>query len=167
MFSIRPEGPEDAEAIRRLHDAAFGGPDEARIVDSLRAAGLAMLSLVAVENRVDVVGHVLFSPMTHDGPSNLRVAAMAPVGVDPARQRRGIGSAVIREGLEMLRDSGVDVVCVLGDPAFYRRFGFEVSERLGITPADDVPAWAFQALALRPGIDVAGLNVRHAPQIFA
>jgi putative acetyltransferase len=116
--TIRPERPEDLPAVDRLRRAAFGGDAEARLVDALRGDG-AVLSLVADED--GVVGHLMFSRLEMDG---VRAAALAPVAVAPARQRRGTGSALIRDGLRRLREAGWEAVVVLGEPAYYARFGF-------------------------------------------
>jgi len=115
-------------------------------VDALRDGGYARLSLVAeVENAV--VGHVLFSALTlstdHDA------LALAPVAVVPEYQRRGIGTGLITEGLRVLAAQGHEIVLVLGDPAYYARFGFspELARRL----EHPYPKEAFMALELVPG----------------
>ncbi|MCZ0732816.1 GNAT family N-acetyltransferase [Phreatobacter sp. AB_2022a] len=117
---IRRERPDDVAAIRAVLEAAFPGPEEARLVEELRADGDAAIALVAETGGV-VVGHVMFSPMT--GP--LRALGLAPVAVAPAHQRSGVGGGLIRQGLAEARAAGVQAVFVLGDPAYYRRFGFE------------------------------------------
>lgn len=120
---IRDETKSDLAAIRTVHRLAFAGEGEARLVDALRRSGDAVLSLVAErENRV--VGHVLLSRL--EAP--MRALALAPIGVLPDQQGRGFGSALIRAGLERARREGFDAVFVLGEPAFYRRFGFSVED---------------------------------------
>lgn len=125
---IRPYRAEDAAAVRGVHLRAFDGrEDEARLVGLLHAAGAAPVSLVAeAESGGRVVGHVLFSPARIDGhgPKPL-VAGLAPVGVLPEYQGRGIGSRLIREGLEACRRAGYDAAVVVGEPGYYSRFGFE------------------------------------------
>jgi predicted N-acetyltransferase YhbS len=113
--------------IAAITSAAFGlatqsGGNEAAIVDALREAGALTVSLVA-EEQGRVVGHVAFSPVRVDGAEG-RWFGLGPVSVLPERQRAGIGSALIRAGLERLRASGADGCVVLGDPAYYARFGF-------------------------------------------
>jgi putative acetyltransferase len=130
---IRPEAPEDAAAIRLLTTAAFRGAPhssgtEAAIVDRLREAGALTLSLVASE-RGAVVGHVAFSPVALSG-GEARWFALGPIAVHPARQHQGIGSALAREGLTRLRAAGAGGCVLLGDPAFYGRFGFINDPRL-------------------------------------
>lgn len=117
---IRHERPDDAAAIRAVLEAAFPGPEEARLVEELRADGDAAIALVA-EAGDAVIGHVMFSPMT--GP--LRALGLGPLAVAPAYRRSGIGGRLIRQGLAEARTAGVQAVFVLGDPAYYRRFGFD------------------------------------------
>src|SRR5436190_9240659 len=123
MPTIRHEAAADHEAVRHVNRLAFGGEDEARLVDALRSGGHSRVSLVAeVEGRV--VGHVLFSevPILTDG-GTVAALSLAPMAVLPDFQRRGVGSALVREGLEVCR-AGHRIVVVLGHPAFYPRFGF-------------------------------------------
>lgn len=130
-MQIRTEQPADAEAIRALTTEAFAtaphsSGTEAAIVDALRKAGALTLSLVAVENGEtsgEILGHVAFSPVTIDGAERAWFG-LGPVSVQPPRQRGGIGSELIREGLRRLRDMGADGCVLLGDPAYYGRFGF-------------------------------------------
>jgi putative acetyltransferase len=120
----REERSDDAGAIRQVNDAAFGQDVEGVLVDALRRDGAALLSLVA-EIDGTIVGHVLFSRLTITGPGPGTACALAPVAVAPAVQRQGIGSRLIREGLRILAERGERAVVVLGDPRYYRRFGFE------------------------------------------
>lgn len=119
-YAIRPERPDDREGIRAVHDAAFKGTAESRIVDALRAAGALTISLVALVNDV-IVGHIAFSPVTIDGRD---VGALAPVGVLPSHQHAGIGDALCCRGLETARELGVRACVVLGHASYYPRFGF-------------------------------------------
>jgi putative acetyltransferase len=117
---IRDAKHADSEAIRELIAAAFGRPDEAVLIDRLRSDGACVISLVAVEGDV-IVGHVLFSGVT----APFRALGLGPVSVKPNRQRRGIGSRLIRAGLDYAGEAGWVGVFVLGDPKFYSRFGFD------------------------------------------
>ncbi len=144
---IRPETPADAAAIRRLTDAAFAGAPhaagtEGAIVDALRAEGTLALSLVAEEAGA-VIGHVAFSPVAIGG-ADVGWFGLGPVSVLPGRQRAGIGSRLIRDGLARLRGLGARGCVVLGDPGYYRRFGFENDPRLTFEGA---PAEYFMRLA--------------------
>lgn len=147
--SIRPERTEDAAAIDATVEAAFGRPDEVRLVQGLRAAGAWELSLVALQ-RDRIVGHLGFSAVTVQGAAVPGVVGLAPLAVRPDRQRQGIGTALVQAGLDRLRQAGCRLVVVLGDPAFYRRFGFRPAASLGLTYPGAVPEEAFQALMLSP-----------------
>lgn len=146
---IRSETPEDRKAVRQVHLAAFGRPDEARLVDRLRAEGHHRISLVA-EKDARLVGHVLFSDLCIRTAAG-RVAALclAPLAVRPQHQRRGIGTALVRQGLQSCRCEGHRIVLVVGEPHFYRRFGFSSEPA---RPLDaPFPDEAFMALELVPG----------------
>ncbi|MDQ3695792.1 MAG: N-acetyltransferase [Chloroflexota bacterium] len=127
-MKIRDETPADFTAIRAVVNAAFPGPAEARLVDRLRADGDAVYSLVAVED-VAVVGHVMFSRMT----APVRALGLGPLAVAPGRQRTGIGRRLVHSGLARARDDGWEAVFVLGDPAYYQRFGFTATFAAGFT----------------------------------
>lgn len=161
MPSIRAETASDHATIRDINKAAFEGDDEADLVDQLRSDGAVVASLVAVENG-DVVGHILFSDLsieTADGA--IGAAALAPMAVRPDRQRHGIGSALVRQGLLVCGERGIGAVVVLGHPNYYPRFGFsaELTRNLKAPFSGD----AFMALELTPGILAAGPGtVRYA-----
>ncbi|WP_046120977.1 GNAT family N-acetyltransferase [Ensifer aridi] len=124
---IRPETDGDRETIRQVTEAAFADQPysdqtEAGIIERLRAEGALTLSLVAEEDR-EVIGHIAFSPVTITPPTT-GWYGLGPLSVRPDRQGRGTGSALVRRGLEMLRNSGAAGCVLAGDPAFYGRFGF-------------------------------------------
>jgi putative acetyltransferase len=132
MISIREETQADLASIRTLNELAFGRPEEAKIIDRLRDACDELLSLVAVDGD-EIVGHILFSPVTVRGrTTNALGMGLAPMAVLPDRQRQGIGSAMVRQGLARLARSGCPFVIVLGHAAYYPRFGFERASRHGI-----------------------------------
>lgn len=108
------------DAIHKLVAAAFQRRDEAVLMDNLRSGGACVISLVAVEGD-EIVGHVLFSRLV----APFRALGLGPVSVRPNRQRAGIGSKLIRMGLDHAREGGWQGVFVLGDPKFYSRFGFD------------------------------------------
>ena len=127
-FAIREEGLDDLESIREVNRLAFGQDAESRLVDRLRADGLVVASFVAVEGH-RVIGHVMFSELAIQTDSGIIPgAALAPMAVIPSRQRRGIGSSLVREGLEECRRLGVAVVVVLGHLDYYPRFGFSAEK---------------------------------------
>lgn len=121
---IRAEMPTDLDTIRQINIDAFGQVDEARLVDALRDGDFVRLSLVA-ECEGRVVGHILFSdlPIVTDG-GTIPALALAPMAVIPEFQRQGIGSELIRRGIDLCRAQGHQIVIVLGHPEFYARFGF-------------------------------------------
>jgi putative acetyltransferase len=145
---VRPERPADADAVRRVNDAAFDGPAEGVLVDALRAAGQAVVSLVAEADGL-VVGHVLLSPVTVDDAGD--VLGLGPMAVFPAHQRTGVGTALVGAALAAARARGSAAVVVLGHPAYYPRFGFVPASRFGLSSEYDAPDDAFLALELRPG----------------
>ena len=130
-IQIRRETPEDAAAIRHVLEQAFGGLDEANLVEMLREADKTPISLVATQDG-QLVGHILFSPVTiTTAQASVTSVGLAPVAVLPEFQNRGIGSKLIREGLEQCGKAGYDVVVVLGDHRFYSRFGFSRASAYG------------------------------------
>jgi len=140
MPAMRPENRNDRSTIHGLLTHAFGGTAEAMLVDALRQDGALLVSLVAVEDD-RIVGHVAASPMHSDnGGNRLAAAALAPLAVAPDRQRRGAGSALVVALLDALDRQQVDFVIVLGDPAWYQRFGFERAADTGLRTPFDGPA---------------------------
>src|SRR5206468_7738176 len=123
-IEIRNETPDDGAAIQEIHTRAFGGPTEAKLVQFISERKKALISLIAIRDG-KVVGHILFSRVTiANAPAAFGSVGLAPVAVLPEFQRQGIGSQLIREGLATCRQAGYDAVVVLGDPAYYSRFGF-------------------------------------------
>lgn len=123
---IRAEEPADAAAVRAVNELAFGQPAEADLVDALRAAGKAIVALVAVAGG-RVVGHILFSGVRIEpdaGDAAAVAAGLAPMAVLPELQRRGIGSRLVEEGLVRCRAAGYGASIVLGHPEYYPRFGY-------------------------------------------
>lgn len=163
--TIRDETPADAAAIRALTEAAFrdaphGSGAEAAIVDALRAAGALGLSLVACENG-QITGHAAFSPV-RIGTGEGQWFGLGPISVRADRRRHGIGAALVREGLSRLRRQGAAGAVVLGDPAWYGRFGF-ISD--GALRYGDIPA-AYMQRVLLAGPPPEG-EVRYHPAFDA
>ena len=148
-MEIRPERPADIAAIAALNRAAFETGLEADLVDALRGQAEPIVSLVAEEGGA-IVGHILFTPVTLSGHHDVKVMGLAPMAVLPASQRRGIGSALVRAGLERCRQLPAAAVVVLGHAAYYPRFGFVPASRFGIACEYDVPDDVFMALELEP-----------------
>jgi len=154
MTTIRREQLRDWPAVHAVHAAAFPTDAEARLVDCLRANGRAAISLVADANG-QIVGHILFSPVTIGGQAVAGALGLAPVAVIPSCQRQGIGGELIRAGLAACRDVGCGLVVLLGHPEYYPRFGFQRASQFGLTNeygADE----AFMVLELRHGAIPAG-----------
>jgi putative acetyltransferase len=148
-MSIRPAAPDDAAAIRAVLIAAFPTTAEADLVEALIRHGDATVSLVA-ERAGEVVGHVLLSRMRVSGDGRAcRAVGLGPVGVLPGFQGGGIGAGLIEAALAIARAAGEEFVFLLGEPDYYRRFGFSAE-----TAAPFASPYAgpyFMALALRPG----------------
>ncbi|MGH9410862.1 MAG: GNAT family N-acetyltransferase, partial [Vicinamibacterales bacterium] len=143
---VRRESADDLGAVRAVNEAAFGRPDEANLVDELRHEGAVLGSFVAEENS-HVVGHILFSRiLIETGDESVLSVALAPMAVSPSQQRRGIGSQLVRVGVEWLRTRGERSVLVLGHPRFYQQFGFSTDRAR--TLATPFPPSAFMALEL-------------------
>jgi putative acetyltransferase len=193
--TIRPEEPRDAADIRVVHARAFGRTSEAALVDALRGVTGAISLVAAIADRV--VGHVLFTPVhicdpgsdegrTRVGPGSdggqtgvrpgsdpvaeiaMPAVGLAPMAVVPEHQRQGIGSDLVRAGLNACRAEGHTIVVVLGHPAFYGRFGFITASSKGITCEYQVPAEAFMVRELTAGA-LGGIRgvVRYRPEFGA
>jgi putative acetyltransferase len=148
-MQVRAEQAADIPRIHALNCAAFESPAEARIVDALRGQP-GVISIVAEEDGT-IVGHIMFSPVRLTGADEVRAMALAPMAVAPARQRAGIGSALVLDGLARCRQQGVEALVVVGHPEYYPRFGFSLASGFGITCEFDVPDEVFMALELAPG----------------
>jgi putative acetyltransferase len=141
---------EERSVIRTIYEAAFGDPDEADLVDRLRADGHALISLVA-ELDAGLVGHILFSRMWIRNQTGALVSAvaLAPVAVLPEHQGRGIGGRLVRCGLELLRGRGERIAIVVGHPDYYPRFGFSTEKAQSLE--SPFPAEAFMVIELSAG----------------
>ncbi|MHB1557155.1 MAG: GNAT family N-acetyltransferase [Isosphaeraceae bacterium] len=156
---IRPEEPADASAIRRVLEAAFPTAAEARLVELLRAGGHLTISLVAEGDDGTIVGHVAFSPVVVDGePAEQAGVGLAPLAVLPDHRRQGVGARLVREGLAACEAARLGFVVVLGEPAYYRRFGFDRADRRGLGNEYGTDE-AFMVLELRAGAIPGGGGV--------
>src|SRR5262249_50877185 len=164
---IRPETAADWDAIRHVNRLAFGQDDEARLVDALRDDGYVQVSLVA-ERGGQVVGHILFSDLaiiTEAG--TVPALALAPMAVLPEFQNQGIGSALVRRGLEECRRQGHQIVAVVGHPHFYPRFGFcsKLASALA-SPFGGGDSWMAGGLVPGALAGVVGLG-NHSPPLHS
>jgi putative acetyltransferase len=161
---LRPEHPADEGAVARVLAAAFARPDvasppEVGLVEELRHsdAWIPELAMVA-EYGGEVVGYALLSRVRvrSDGAATAPVLALGPVAVAPHRQRIGHGTAVVQAALDAATELGEQLVVVLGDPAFYRRFGFTRADRMGLTSPWSGLGEPWQALELPPDTSGGG-----------
>ena len=154
-----PQAPQTG--LNGINTLAFAGPTEALLVDRLRASAGSM-SLVACEAS-GVVGHILFTATRIMG-RQLRVAGLGPMAVTPARQHSGIGSELVRRGLDACRREGYEAVVVVGHPEYYPRFGFQRGSRFGLRCEFVVPDEVFMAVELQRGALAGGGELRYAPE---
>jgi len=161
--TLRDAGRDDAQAIAAVHRAAFETDAEARLVGALDAAGHTIFSVVA-QAQGRTVGHALVSEMTCvDEPGLRGVLGLGPVAVEPGLQGRGIGTALVAEAVRQCRAARVKSLFVLGDPAFYGRFGFEPASEHGWTCDYEGVGDAFRALPIADPPAPPPGRVRYAP----
>lgn len=152
--TIRPESPDDIDAIAELHQSAFTSAAEAELVDAIRRSAhfIPDLSLVAELNG-QIVGHLLLSRvelLPEAGGDPVPLLALAPMAVSPMHQSRGIGTLLVRAGLALAENRGQEAaVVVLGSPEFYAPFGFRSAAEAGIGGPWTSPAGVFQVLHLQ------------------
>lgn len=144
---IRTEAPADILAVDRLLKSTFATEAEANLVMKLRENGHRTLSLVACSDEGEVIGYVMFSPVTLEG-EDLNWQGLAPLAVSEAYRKKGIAADLVREGLDSLLEFGYPACVVLGDPAYYGRFGFEASEKHNMKCEWEVPEGVFQVLPM-------------------
>lgn len=131
MIEIRKEEQSDISAIHQLNMSAFDAGPEAELVDRLRISSKEFISFVAVEDGV-VVGHILFTPVNISN-SSVTGMGLAPMAVLPSHKNKGIGSKLVRYGLNFLHDADCPFIIVLGHPDYYPRFGFEKASKYNLT----------------------------------
>ena len=160
---IRLEQPGDADAVRETNEQAFGTETEARLVDRLRDSADCISLVATIGDRV--IGHILFTPVSIEPATAVRVAGLAPMAVRPEHQRAGIGSELVRAGLDECRRRGYAAVVLVGHSEFYPRFGFVPGHTKGLECEFPVPPEVFMALELNADAlaGVAGL-VRYRPE---
>jgi putative acetyltransferase len=147
---VRPETEADRAAVRAVNEAALETDAEADLVEGLRGSGVSLVSLVA-EADGEIIGHILFSPVWLNDDASLNVMGLGPMAVVPNRQRNGVGSALLRQGLICCKDLGARAVVVIGHPEYYPRFGFAPASRYSLRCEYDVPEDVFMVAELEAG----------------
>lgn len=142
-FSVRPEREGEQDLVRAIELAAFGQAQEADIVDALRGTPewLKGGSMLAVDELKKAVGHVLVSRgrLERFGEEPVALAMLGPIGVLPERQGEGAGTALMRAAISYATQRHYPLLCLVGDPGYYRRFKFEQGRAIGIEPAIAFP----------------------------
>jgi len=171
-ITIRPEEPRDIAVIRHVNEQAFArdghlGTEEADLIDALRGNDHVVVSLVAEVNG-QVVGHILFSPMTVESANGgiHQLIALGPLAVLPEYQKQGVGSALMNTGLDEIRELGHGAVFLVGHASYYPRFGFRPARERGIIYQDGRDS--VQVIELRPGeLDGVTGTARFSPEFEA
>ena len=153
-MQIRQQGKSDLEEILRIQTLAFGYDKEAELVRSMLSDPSAKpdLSLLAIDPNEHPVGHILFTRVrVPDLEGNVSASILAPLAVIPDYQKKGVGGALVKEGLRLLKQADVQLVFVLGHPGYYPQFGFEPAGKLGFDAPYPIPdehagAWMMQSL---------------------
>lgn len=135
-IEISAEQKADFESVDEVLRLAFRGGGEASLVTALRLAAKPLVSLVAKDGK-RVVGHVLFSPVKAPGGEKKVCFGLGPLAVHPDYQGRGIGARLVERGIAECEKHGAGAIFVLGNPAFYSRFGFELAAQHGLAYKDE------------------------------
>lgn len=149
---VRPESKKDYESITRCNDLAFKQKSEGALVEAIRKNPqfIPELSLV-VEVNSEIIGHILFFPIIiESNQNNFSSLSLAPMSVVPEYQNKGIGTELVKSGLEKAKELGFESVIVLGHEKYYPRFGFKPASNWSIKPPFSVPDEAFMAIELIP-----------------
>lgn len=148
-MNIRKEKDSDKEKIWKVNAEAFESEAEANLVNALRDSGISFISLVAEEDE-GIIGHILFTPVELIGDAaGLKLMGLAPMAILPKLQRKGIGSQLVKTGIENCATQGYDAIVVFGHPEYYPKFGFVPSVKYGIKSEYDVPDETFMVLELK------------------
>ncbi|WP_239256557.1 GNAT family N-acetyltransferase [Listeria ilorinensis] len=150
---IRKQQMDEIYQIREILTEAFGRQEEADLVERIRATAYYQpaLSLVAERNDRTLSGYLLLSELEWKTADETRlILGLAPLAVRPARQKKGIGSALVEEGLRLAKEKAYPAVAVLGHAAYYPKFGFRPSTDFGIPAPFAVPEENYLLLELYP-----------------
>jgi putative acetyltransferase len=164
-YLIRTERPGDMRAIHELLASVFPTDQEALLVERLRQAGRLIISLVA-EFEGRLVGHIAFSPVTIKHSEEIVTGAgLAPLALHLLWQRRGIAARLVAQGLTDCEQAAIGFVVVLGEPDYYRRFGFQTASRHGVTNVYGIDE-PFMLMELRADSVKPGI-AHYAPEFAA
>jgi putative acetyltransferase len=145
---IRTEAKKDWAAVYSLNKSSFDSASEANLVELLRTHVSSAISLVAEDDQ-EVVGHIMFTPVSLSGYPEASIMGLAPMAVSSQKRNCGIGSALVNKGLEKCRELGVGAVVVLGHSEYYPRFGFKPASLVGVQCEYDVPDEVFMAIEIQ------------------
>lgn len=164
-MDIFPEVSADFESISALIESAFGRPQEARLVESLRKSGKLAVSLAGFDRGGKLAGYAALTVVSVGSASKKPALGLGPVAVLPRKRRKGFGAALIKAGLRAAKDAGFGLVFVLGDPKFYGKFGFTRADAHGFMCEYGAAPEHFLVLELSPGaLEGAGGMIRYAPE---
>ena len=141
---IRKENESDIANITTVHNQAFNGLDEGKIVKNLRKSNSLTISLVAEANG-KIIGHIAYSPIYSKNKETIGIG-LAPVAVLSSHQKQGIGSQLIERGNEIALSKGFERIFVLGDPGYYCRFGFKIAKNYNYFSSFDPEGSHFMVL---------------------
>lgn len=163
MELIRPVREGDAPAVRHVLEHAFPTRAEADLVERLRANGTAVIELAALDGD-SIVGHILFSPVTLEPLAGTVGLGLGPVAVMPDHEKHGVGRRLIQNGVAASHKWGAGFVVVIGDPAYYGRFGFEPADKYHLRNEFGAPG-SFMVFKLESGaLPPPGTLVKYAPE---
>lgn len=165
-MNVRRETEVDLPAVYALNVSAFDTNAEAELVEALRGKVSNHISLVA-ETAGRIVGHIMFTPVDLLGCSSALIMGLAPMAVKKEFRNQGVGSALIKLGIEACAESKAGALVVLGHPNYYPKFGFETASKFDLSCEYDVPEDVFMALEIIPGYLAKKSGVIKYHEIFA
>ena len=154
LSAIRMEQEKDFLAVKEINDLAFGQESESTLIGNIRNTDnyIPALSLVFENEKLEIIGHILFSPITIETKTeSIPSLALAPMAVKPDLQNQGIGSSLVKAGLKRCEELGYKSIVVLGHPDYYPKFGFILASEKGIKCPFEVPNEAFMVYEIKPG----------------
>jgi putative acetyltransferase len=163
MERIRPEQEQDTTGVRRVLEAAFPTPAEADLVERLRRGAKSVIALAADDDG-EVVGHIVFSPLTLEPLAGAIGLGLGPVAVLPDHEKHGVGRRLVQNGLAACRKWGAGFVTVLGDPEYYGRFGFEPASEHGLLNEFGAGPHFMVFPLKKDGLPPRGTLVKYAPE---